>query len=128
VTNASIPELWTRKMVTKNGLQSWLMALNGNPEPHEADLWMKTDAAPDEVIDLQTGAKRPFIFENGGVSLRGVHFDAYQAKAFAVRRGSLVKRLAVWWVEKTTYWKRTAAEKEAAAWSGPRRRMSATKR
>jgi hypothetical protein len=44
-----------------------------------------------------------------------VHFDAYQAKAFAVRRGSLMSGLPVWWAEKTTYWKRTAAEKEAAA-------------
>ena len=115
VTEASLPEVWTRKMVTKNGLQNWLMTLNGNPEPHDADVWMKTEGAPDEVIDLQTNARTPFVAENGGISIKGVHFDAYQAKAFAVRRGTLVSGLPVWWSEKTTYWKRTPAEADAVA-------------
>ena len=118
-TDASGPEIWTRKMVTKNGLQNWLMALNSNPEAHDTDVWMKAESRPEEVINLETNTRTPFVFENGGISIKGLHFNPYELKTFAVRRGSLVGGLSVWWGEKTTYWKRTSAELAAAALPPP---------
>jgi hypothetical protein len=108
--NASVPEIWTRKMVTKNGLQNWLMALNGTPAAREADVWMATEGQPEEVINLETDTKVPFVLGDDGVSIKGVHFNAYEIKTFAARRSTLAGSLPVWWGEKTTYWKRTPAQ------------------
>jgi hypothetical protein len=112
--NATVPEVWARKMVTKNGLQNWLMAFNSTETAKDADVWMSTDGKPDEVIDEVTNAKVPFEFENNGVTIKALHFDPYEVKTFAVRRGTLADGLPVWWGEKTTYWKRTPQEITAA--------------
>lgn len=113
--SASIPEVWTRKMVTKNGLQNWLISFNSTPNTQDADVWMATGAKPDEVISLETNTKVPFVFENNGVTIKGVHLEPNEIKAFAVRRGTLTDGLPVWWKEKTTYWKRTPVQLAAAA-------------
>jgi len=115
VTNASLPDIWTRKMVTKNGRQNWLMAFNSLNSEQTADVWMATDGQPDEVIDLDTGGSVPFTFENNGVSIQQVDFKPYEVKVFGVKRGGIVEDLAVWWQEKTTYWKKTPAQLAAAA-------------
>jgi len=112
--SASIPEVWAHKMVTKNGLQNWLIAINSTSDPHDADVWMSTDGQPQEVIDLETNAKVPFVYENNGVTIQNVHFNSYDVKAYAVARSTLAGGLPVWWAEKTTYWKRTPVEVAAA--------------
>jgi len=44
-TNASVPEVWTRKMVTKNGLQNWLMAFNSTMlRPPPISGWRPTES------------------------------------------------------------------------------------
>jgi len=119
VTNASVPEVWTRKMDTKNGLQNWLMAFNSTNATVNADIWMACDSQPDQVFDLQTGAPVTFDYENQGVSIKGVAFNPYEVKVFGVKRPSMVSGLDVWWHEKTTYWKRTPAQIAAEAMTLP---------
>jgi len=110
ITNASIPEIWTRKMVTKNGLQNWLLAFNRANADQKADVWMATDGNPDQVLDMETGTPVAFTFENGGISIKQVDFKPFEVKVFGVRRGNVVSGLSVWWHEKTTYWKKTPVQ------------------
>lgn len=111
--DATAPEVWARKMVTKNGLQNWLLASNSTPAARESDVWMRTDGKPEEVIDLDANAKVPFVFEDGGIRIRGLRFDPYEVKVFAINRGGLVAGLPIWWQEKMTYWKRTPTQTAA---------------
>ncbi len=117
--NATIPEIWARKMVTKNGLQDWLLAINSTESSRTADVWMRTDQPPDEVLDLQTNAPAPFRLDNGGVWIEGVNFAAYGVKTFAVKRRAIAAALPTWWREKTVYWKRAPEEIAAASASLP---------
>ncbi len=117
--NATAPEIWTRKMVTKNGLQHWLVTFNSTNLPVKSDVWMAADAKPDQVYDLQTNTPVPFVFENKGVSIKGVDFNPYEVKFYGTKQSSLVSGLAVWWHEKTTYWKRTDADIAASTLTLP---------
>lgn len=112
--DASTPDVWARKMVTKNGLQNWLIAFNTRTEQSQADLWMAVDDKPEQVIDLDTNKPVVFTYQNHGVTIKGVRIDPCSIKAFAVRRATLAGALPVWWYEKTRYWTRTPAEIEAA--------------
>lgn len=113
--SASSPDIWTRKMVTKNGLQNWLVALNSTGGDLEGDLWMAVDGKPAEVFDVETGASVPFAYENGGVTLKNIAFAPWGLRVLGVRRDTLAGGLPVWWEEKATYWKRTPAIAKATA-------------
>ncbi|MEI8196870.1 MAG: hypothetical protein WCI73_13300, partial [Phycisphaerae bacterium] len=117
--DASTPDIWARKMVTKNGLQSWLVAFNAKEVNRQADVWMAVDGKPDQVIDLDTNQSVPFIYENNGVTVKNLSFAPHDVRVLAVRRATLAGGLPVWWYEKTRYWQRTPAELEAAKMTLP---------
>ncbi len=117
--NATAPEIWARKMQTKNGLQEWLLAVNSASASRTADVWMQTDRTPAQVFDLETNASVEFTAENGGVLIKNVNFGAYDVKAFGARKGTIIGALPTWWREKTFYWKRTPEERAAEAASYP---------
>ncbi|MEI8196019.1 MAG: hypothetical protein WCI73_08935, partial [Phycisphaerae bacterium] len=108
--DSNVPELWARRMVTKNGLQNWLISYNSRNETVKADVWMATNGQPQEVISLDTNAAVPFVVENNGVRIKDLDFKPYEVKAFAVRHTTLAGSLATWWREKTVYWKRTPTQ------------------
>lgn len=125
--DATVPEIWARKMVTKNGLQNWLMAFNSTPDVRIADVWMQTDETTDQVIDQETGESVPFAVENHGVRIKDVRFAAYEVKVFAVRRGTLASGLPVWWSEKKTYWVRTPVQLAAQKMALPERKSDSSR-
>ena len=109
-STASLPEIWTRRVVTKNGLQNWLVAFNSVNEAHTGNVWLATDEKPDQVFDLETNTPVPFVVEQNGALLKNVEFKPYELKMYAVRRRSIVNDLSVWWQEKLTYWRKTPAQ------------------
>jgi len=99
------PTIWTRRLVTKNGQQDWLVATNSTTTTATADVSMKTEVRPDTVTDVETGAKVEFNYsEDGWVHIHSVAFGPYGTKVFGMRRASLLDGLQVWWQEKTKYW------------------------
>jgi hypothetical protein len=99
------PDIWTRKFVTKNGLQYWLIANNATKNPATADVSMKVDTKPTEVDDMETGAKADFSYtDDGWVHVHSVSFGPNGTHVFGVRRGSLLDGVQVWWQEKLKYW------------------------
>lgn len=121
--DGSLPELWARRMVTKNGMQNWLISYNSKNAPVRADVWMATDSRPERVISLDTNTPVAFTYEDGGVRIKNLDFKPYETKAFAVRRASLVGGLPTWWHEKTFYWNRTPVQIAAMSMQLPARNI-----
>lgn len=116
---AGSPDIWTRKMQTKNGLQDWSVAINSASSARAADVWMQVDDPPEKVVDLITNEAVDFVAKDGGIAIKNVNFGGYEVKAFAVKRKTMVEGLPIWWGEKTFYWRRGAEERAAAAASFP---------
>ena len=95
--------IWTRKSVTKNGLQDWLIAYNtGNAR--RADVSFRVADKPAQVWDLLSKTPVDFSYENGFVKVAGVDFANQQTRAFAVKRAQGANGLPFWWAEKLKYW------------------------
>jgi hypothetical protein len=103
---ASKPEVFARKVITKNGLQEWLVGLNYNNNPNRADLAMAVSGRPAEVRDMLTGEQLPFTYADGWLEIKDVPLAAYEARIFGIRRGSLSEGIGFWWHEKTKFWTR----------------------
>ena len=101
---ASSPDVWTRKVISKNGLQDWLIAFCPLDKPVQSDLALAVSEKPDEVWDLVAKKSVPFEYDNGWVKLKGVDFPALSTKVFGVKRAGLAGGIGFWWDEKTKYW------------------------
>jgi hypothetical protein len=109
--DSSSPEIWTRKFITKNGLEEWLIAFNSSSSPVKADISFKVSAKPEEVWDKIEGKKVDFLYDNGWVKINGVEFRPNETKVFGVKRAQMIDAISYWWWEKTTYWKACKVEK-----------------
>ncbi len=104
--NASRPQVWARKFITKNGLQDWLMAFNSGREV-TANVGLRVEHQPKQVWDMLTRRPVPFTYAaNGWVWVHGVKFASDALRVFAVRRADLVAGLPFWWANKCFYWKK----------------------
>ena len=95
--------IWTRKSITKNGLQDWLIAYNTG-DARRADVSFRVDDKPAQVWDLLTKTPVDFTYENGLVKVAGVDFANQQTRAFASKRAQGANGLPFWWAEKVKYW------------------------
>ena len=102
---ASVPQVWTRKMISKNGLQDWLVAFNSKDSPVQSNLQLAVSEKPSEVWDLVEQKSVPFTYENGWVKIPQTSFEGMATKAYAVKSRNLAGGVAFWWNEKTKYWK-----------------------
>ena len=107
--DASSPELYARKMITKNGLQEWLVAMNTIGTEVKADVGFTVNAPPVEVWDMMANTPVPFTCADGWVRLKDVAVPAYTTRVFGVRRSALAGGVAFWWFEKTKFWTRHAS-------------------
>jgi hypothetical protein len=103
---ASTPDVYTRKVITKNGLQEWLIAMNTLGIDNKADLSFAVSAQPALVWDMNEKAPVPFTYADGWVQLKDVTLPPYATVIYGVQRGTLSAGLDVWWMEKTKFWTR----------------------
>ena len=106
--DASTPEVYTRKVITKNGLQEWLIAMNTANLDRTADLSFTVSAPPAAVWDMNEKAPVPFTSADGWVQLKDVALSPYGTRIFGVQRASLAGGVDFWWREKTKFWTRRA--------------------
>ncbi len=111
--------IWTRKVISKNGQQDWLLAFNNSDNARTAGVSFRTAQRPAQVTDLLTGQSVSFDYQNGMVEIAGVGFDRQGTRAFAARRASLVGGLPFWWAEKLKYWRQTETESGTLPPSSP---------
>lgn len=105
-SDASSPNVWVNESITKNGLESWLVAFNSSLTPGAADVGFRADAKPSEVRELTSGRSVPFLYSDGWVHLKGIDFASSETKVFSIKRADLANGLPFWWAEKTKYWKK----------------------
>ena len=102
----SQPDIWTRKVNTKNGLQSWLIALN-NGAPREADVSFRVAWRPAQVLDMIANKPVQFSYADGWVKVAGAQFAEHGTRVFGVKCADLANGLPLWWAEKTRYWRKS---------------------
>ena len=108
--DASSADVWTRKAITKNGLQEWLLAFNEKDADVKCDVSFRVSERPQAVWDMVE--QKPVSFEqaeDGWVRVKDVAFGGRASRVFGVRRTDLAGGLPFWWAEKTKYWKRGAS-------------------
>ncbi|MDR3708861.1 MAG: hypothetical protein P4L33_11195 [Capsulimonadaceae bacterium] len=104
--SADRPAIWTRKFVTKNGLQDWVIAYNSAKGAWTGEVAYACSAKPAEVWDMATKQGVPFSYSDGMVRIPQVAIDGYQVRVFGSRRADLASGLGVWWGEKVKYWQK----------------------
>lgn len=104
---ATDKEVYVRKLITKNGQQEWLVAMNQNTAAKTADVSFAVTQQPSEVVDMVSGAPVAFTYANGWTTIKAVALPGYGTRIFAVKRGSLAQGIGFWWFEKTKFWSRT---------------------
>jgi hypothetical protein len=105
-SDASTPEVYTRKVITKNGLQEWLLAMNTTSREMKADVRFAVASAPTQVWDLNDRTPVPFTYADGWVQIKELAMTPYETRILGVQRGSLAAGLDFWWQEKTRFWTR----------------------
>jgi hypothetical protein len=109
--DASTGEVFARKMVTKNGLENWLVAMSQRGSERKADAGFAVAEKPSEVVDKLTGKTVPFEYKDGWVWIKNLDFEPWEVKIFAVKREDLTGGVKFWWFEKEKFWKRRAEVK-----------------
>ena len=107
-TNSDSPRIWTRKFITKNGLQEWLIAINSGTGSVTGSVSMTVDKQPGQVWDIVSGSTVPFTYANGQVTIANVGIPERENRVFGVQRTSLAGGIPTWWEEKLSYWQSTA--------------------
>lgn len=103
---ASRPDVYARKMITKNGLQEWLVVMNQTPADVTADVGFVTAQKPTDVQELlEPRSAVAFEFQQGWVTIKDVAFPPYATRIFAIKRADLSAGIDFWWKEKIKYWK-----------------------
>jgi hypothetical protein len=110
--DSSSQEVWTRKFLTKNGLQEWLIAYNTGDRSLRMELSFKVPTKPAQVWDMVKKKAVAFSYEDGWVRLKNVPMSGQEVKVYGVKRASLVGAIPFWWSVKTKYWKSLAKVKK----------------
>ena len=103
--NASSKDVFARKMVTKNGLQEWLVVMDETGAGAKADVGFATAARPSAMWDMVTGQSVPFDYSDGWVNVRDLQLGPWELRIFAVKRATMVGGVDTWWREKTKFWR-----------------------
>lgn len=112
-------DVWVRRLITKNGLEDWVMAYNaGRGAVKDRTLSFSAAHKPDTVRDVETGKPVPFTWADGLVQVPGLDLDMNAVRVFAIPRDSLLGAVGHWFSEKQRYETRPviakSPEKQAA--------------
>jgi len=105
--DASTPDVYARKVITKNGLEEWLIALNTTSRDMKADVGFAVSEKPDAVWDVNDHASVPFTYADGWVRIKGAALAPWGTRVFGARRGTLSEGIDFWWGEKAKFWTRS---------------------
>jgi hypothetical protein len=108
-------DVWVRRLITKNGLQDWVMAWNsGRGTAKDLTLTFPLAARPARVVDLVSGQDAAFTYQDGSVRVPIAEFPANEFRAFAVDRPGLLDAVDHWFAVKRKYETRVVVAKPSA--------------
>lgn len=111
-------DLWVRRLITKNGLEDWVMVYNaGRGAAQGRTLSFPLAARPEAVRDVESGKPVAFTWQDGTLRVPGLDLDANAVRVFSVPRPSLTGAVQHWFAEKRRYETRpvVAPSSEASA-------------
>jgi len=110
-------DVWTRRLITKNGLQHWAVAFNAGRAP-VSDLTLRLPWAekPQRVVDVASGKPVDFQWEQGEVRVGGLALPPRAVRVLGVDTAQPQAAVAHWFAEKCRYEERpaTGASRPAA--------------
>jgi hypothetical protein len=110
--DADSEDVWVRHMVTKNGLQDWVMAYNaGRGAEKGRTVSLPLSHKPACVFDIVTGKPVDFTWEDGAARIPNVDLDMNAVKVFGVERDSFLDAAQRWFAEKRRYETRPVVSK-----------------
>ncbi len=116
--DAASPQVWTRKFITKNGLQTWLIAFNDAGTAITTAVKVRVKHCPAEILNEVTRQPVKFTYSaNGWVTISHVTMGGYATAVFAIKQADLTRAIAFWWRHKTLYWKMPPISAQARRWA-----------
>ncbi len=106
-------DIWTRKFITKNGLQYWLITFNSSDRDISTNVYLRVIHKPREVFNI-TENNIPIKFhyiKNGWIEIKGVPFSPFQTIIFGVKRADIGNAIPFWFWVKTRYWSKKKINK-----------------
>ncbi len=102
--DASSEDIWVRRLVTKNGLQQWVVAFNAGRGTIQ-DLTVRIPLAqrPRRVADVVSGQTVEFTWDSGEVRIAGLTLERSAVRVLAVENPRPLTAVAHWFSEKCRY-------------------------
>ena len=97
-------EVWARRLVTKNGLQDWIVLYNpGRLDRNDVEISLPYPAQPRQVTDMVSGQAVPSDYAGGQVRVKGLAVGANQVRMLGVDRAGFGPALDHWLAQKAKY-------------------------
>jgi hypothetical protein len=104
------PDVWLRRMTTKNGLQEWFMAYNtGLSKVTGQTLVAPLPQRPARVFDVVTGEPVPFTWQDGQVRISAIEIAPNSLRVFGMPTADPGGIWSRWFAEKRHYESRPKA-------------------
>ena len=106
-------DVWVRRLVTKNGLQQWMMVYNAGRAPQKRlVLSFPLRERPPRVVDVVSGKPVEFAWENGTVRVSGLDLDVNAFRVLGVDTAAGLAPVRYWFAEKQHYQSRPSQLQE----------------
>ena len=102
--DASSEDIWVRRLVTKNGLQDWVIAFNaGRGTVEGVALRLPRPQRPSRVVDEVSGQAVEFQWDSGEIRIPALSFSRGAVRVLAVDNPQPLAAVAHWFAEKCRY-------------------------
>ncbi|MFZ2656021.1 MAG: hypothetical protein WAX69_13910 [Victivallales bacterium] len=97
LVDCSSEDVWCRRLITKNGVQEWLVISNqGRILRSGVDVSCPLDVKPVRIVDMAAGNDIPFKYENGRMSVSGLSIEPNETKVIGIVSKDLGDALPFW--------------------------------
>ena len=102
--NANNEDVWVRRLVTKNGLQQWVVAFNaGRATLEDLTVRIPWTECPQRVVDVVSGDPVEFDWDSGEIRISGLTLPRSAVRVLAVDNPKALTAVAHWFSEKCRY-------------------------
>ncbi|MFC1596386.1 sugar-binding domain-containing protein [Planctomycetota bacterium] len=114
LVDASSEDVWVRRLVTKNGLQQWVVAYNaGRGTVEDLTIRIPWAQSPRRVLDVVSGQAVEFNWDGGEIRISGLALPRSAVRVLAVENAKPLEAVAHWFSEKCRYEERAPEIKPA---------------
>ena len=110
--DASSEDVWVRRLITKNGLQQWIVAFNaGRGSVEDVTIRIPWIDRPQRVVDVVSGQPVEFQWDSGEIRISGLTLPRNAVRVLAVDNPQPLEAVTHWFAEKCRYEERPAGSR-----------------